>query len=299
MIDLDEAAAGLVLAGRAADEDAALEMAGAADKDGDGKIDPLGFEVNTGGVPVYLSMDSSLVRAQGFLNLNVLGIVTLSGSFAFELGPTADVKVLGTDGNLSDDTVMTMTIGAANVFGFIGWDGPYFLDEGIANNDLDIDEATGGAPWRARSIRTAKGLALNDLNVGIFIGISTDLTDPAIYFAMDFSVDTLAMVGLDYLSATATLGTRINIGASLDPGAVIDFQASFSNSETDDEIDYNGDGDLGRYGRRVPGQHRRPVSPKTFGLRRLPRQHRDRRRFDDQCRRQSHRRNAGDVFPGD
>ena len=244
VIDIDEAAAGLLRAGLVGDLDGGLDKATEEDKDGDGKIDPLGYEVNTGGVPVYLSMDSALVRAQGFLNLDVFGIVTLSGSFAFELGPTADVEVVDTDGNVRHDTVTTMTIGAANVFGFIGWDGPYFVDGGIENNDLDRVTPF-GEPIPGEINADAKGLALNDLNVGIFIGLSIEEIDnPAAYFAMDFSVETLTVVGLEFLSATATLGTRLNVGASLDPGEVIDFKASFENSEADDGVDYNGDGDM-------------------------------------------------------
>jgi hypothetical protein len=44
----------------------ALDAAEAADADGDGKIDPLGYEVNTGGDPVYLSMDSGIHQSESF-----------------------------------------------------------------------------------------------------------------------------------------------------------------------------------------------------------------------------------------
>ncbi|WP_217312837.1 DUF4347 domain-containing protein [Richelia sinica] len=207
-----------------------------ADRDGDDKIDPLGFEVNTGNVPVYLSMDSALIRAQGFVELDVSGVVTLYGNVAFELGPEEDVIL--TDG--TTDTVTTMTIGASNVFGFIGWDGPYFLD-GNGNKDLDRDIA--GNPLPGEVNPNAKGLALNDLNLGAFVGLSTDLLNPAVYFALDFSVDSLETVGLDFLEINATLSTQINFGARLDTEnlensslAAIDFQASFPN-DPDDESD--------------------------------------------------------------
>ena len=59
-----------------------------ADADGDGKFDPIGYEVNTGGTPVYLDMNSPLIRAQGFLELNLFDTIFLTGSVAFELGPT-------------------------------------------------------------------------------------------------------------------------------------------------------------------------------------------------------------------
>ena len=52
----------------------------AADADQDGKFDPAGYEVNTGGTPVYLSMHSPLIRAQGFLELNFFDAVILTAT---------------------------------------------------------------------------------------------------------------------------------------------------------------------------------------------------------------------------
>jgi hypothetical protein len=49
-----------------------LERIMDADADGDGKFDLPGYEVNTGGDPVYLTMGSPLIRAQGFLELKIL-----------------------------------------------------------------------------------------------------------------------------------------------------------------------------------------------------------------------------------
>ena len=213
----------------------------AADADGDGKIDPLGFEVDTGSVPVYLSMDSALIRAQGFVELDIFGVVTLIGSVAFELGPTETVTIVNPDGTTSTDTVSTMTIGAANVFAFVGWDGPYFLD-GNNNNQIDVDEFNNPLPGEVST--SAKGLALSELNVGIFLGLSTDLVDPAVYFAMNFSVDSIGIVGLDFLSADATLGLRLNLGASLDSGAVIDFSTSFQ-QDLNDDGDFDDENEMG------------------------------------------------------
>src|SRR5262249_8832184 len=151
---IDVAEAAKLLGGDAA----ALARAKAADLDGDGKIDPLGYEVNTGGKPIYLGMDSPLIRAQGFLQLNVFNVVTLVGNFRFGLGPTQNVKIKG--GTRTDDTVTTMMIGASNVNAFIGWNGPYFK----------VDAA--GNPIPGQVNPNAKGLALTNLDVGIFLGLS-------------------------------------------------------------------------------------------------------------------------------
>ena len=199
-------------------------LIGDADADGDGKLDPLGLEIETGGDPVYLSSDGPIIRAQGFMELDVFGVVTLIGSIAFELGPTEDVTIVAPNGSTRTDTVTTMTIGAANVFGFVGWDGPYFIDANN-NNEIDVDENNIPLPGEVNS--SAKGIAINGLNVGMFLGVSTSVMTPGAYFAMDFSVDSIDVVGLDFLSATATLGVSLNLGLSLDLGEVIDFAASF------------------------------------------------------------------------
>src|SRR5262249_40049114 len=118
-----------------------------------------------------------------------------------------------------------MTIGASHVFGFVGWtdSGQYFLD-GNGNNQIDVDSS--GKPLPGEVSTVAHGLALNNLNVGIFAGLSTNLLDPAAYFAMNLSVDSLKTVGLDFLDVNATLGVQINIGASFDSLGVIDFAQS-------------------------------------------------------------------------
>ncbi len=140
------------------------------------------------------------------------GIILLRGSFAFELGPTANVQL--SDGSTA--TVTTLTIGASNVSAFVGWNGEF------DPNNLASDTLT-GLPGG-----TPTGLFLQDLNVGIFMGVSTAITNPEVFFAMSFSVNSLQTVGLNFLQADATMSVSINIGASFtSPGAVINFQDSF------------------------------------------------------------------------
>ena len=121
-----------------------------ADADGDGKFDPIGYEVNTGGSPVYLDMDSALIRAQGFLELNFFDTVFLTGSVAFELGPTQTVTLTGTPTTTKE--VTTMTIGAADVTAFIGANGPYWTD---VNGDHEVSWAfnSGSGDVASRTIQ--------------------------------------------------------------------------------------------------------------------------------------------------
>ncbi|MFO0063002.1 MAG: hypothetical protein ACK57O_19185, partial [Planctomyces sp.] len=89
ILNLNEAA--VLLGG----DTAATNLVTAADVDSDEKIDPLGLEVRTGGVPQYLSMNSFLIKAQGYIELDIFSIVTLQGSIAFEMGPKKTVDIVG------------------------------------------------------------------------------------------------------------------------------------------------------------------------------------------------------------
>jgi Ca2+-binding RTX toxin-like protein/Ca2+-binding EF-hand superfamily protein len=211
VIDITEAAA--LLGG----DNAAVTAAQNADVDGDGKIDPLGYELNTGGDPVYLDMDSSLIRAQGFVELNLFNTVYLTGSIAFELGPTQDVTLT----NSVTKTVTTMTIGAANVTAFIGANGPYWTDTN-GDHSVSSDELSA----------SAIGFDITDLDVGIAVMASTDPIDLGVYLAAKASVNQFGVVGIDYLTATGTFDIAINVGIGASSGtAVVDFQASFPDTD--------------------------------------------------------------------
>src|SRR5262249_31875903 len=199
---------------------AAQALVKAADLNGNGIIDPAGFGVDTGGAPVYLDMNGPIIHAQGFLDLNVGGVVELAGNFAFSLGATQNVNLVGG----GTDTVTTMTIGASNVRGFVGWSGPYFNVD--ANGIQSVNSS-------------AEGLSLSDVNVGVFVGLSTanlTSTGPAGYFAMHLSIGSFKTVGhlKDFLDVNATLSVDINVGVSLTSTAVIDFTTSQFTTATGD-----------------------------------------------------------------
>src|SRR5262249_33712177 len=185
-IELSEAAA---LLGVDPNDSKVQALVNNADLNGNGNgiIDPAGFAVDTGSKPVYLDMSGPVIHAQGSLDINVAGVVDLGGTVAFNLGATQTVNL--TDGTM--DTVTTMTLGASNVHGFIGWGGSYFDANGNPTGDPNV-----------------QGLALSDVNVGVFLGLSThNPTDPAAYFAMHLSVGSLQTVGQlnQFLQLNATL----------------------------------------------------------------------------------------------
>ncbi|MFM7925920.1 MAG: hypothetical protein ACKPJJ_37345, partial [Planctomycetaceae bacterium] len=163
----------------------------AADIDKDGKIDPTGYEVSTGAAPVWFNMDSILAKAAGYISLDVFGVATFTGNFAFELGPTKQVEIVNTiaaSGAPDRRTIRTMTIGASSVYGFMGWDGPWFID---GNSDGILNRGADGKPLAGETSSSTKGFALNNLSVGLFVGLDTSLSSPAGFAAMQFDLDSL------------------------------------------------------------------------------------------------------------
>jgi len=203
-LQIGEAAA---LAGEAA--------AAAADVDHDGKIDPVGFELKTGGDPVYLTADSSLIRAQGFVELDLFGTVIITGSVAFELGPTLTVDL---DDGTTDVLVSTLTIGAANVNAFVGINGPYWTDldgdHEVSPDELDPE---------------ATGLAITDLDIGIMVMTSVSTLD--VFLAAKASVFSFGLVGIDGFTAAGSFDIAINQGIGGSGLAAVDFLASFPDSD--------------------------------------------------------------------
>jgi hypothetical protein len=187
----------------------------AADADGDEKFDPAGFEVNTGGTPVYLGMNSSLIRAQGFVELQILDNIFLTGSIAFELGPTQDVTLTNGDTR----TVTTMTIGAANVTAFIGVNGPYWTDDD-GDHSVDAGELS----------TTAIGFHITDLDIGIMLmaSVSIDPAELGVYLAAKLNVHSFGLVGIDGLTAAGAFDVELNIGIGTSGLAVVNFVESFS-----------------------------------------------------------------------
>ncbi|MDH5700258.1 MAG: hypothetical protein OEZ41_09890, partial [Nitrospirota bacterium] len=129
------------------------------DVDGDGKLDPAGFELKTGDDPIYIDYDGELLigASVGQAIMQLSEFVHLSGSMAFELGPTHMVTVdagipseiktlfnqalsnsdvadalealgLNLDAGTIEHEVISFTIGGSNINAFVGMDGPYWMD---------------------------------------------------------------------------------------------------------------------------------------------------------------------------
>ena len=144
-------------------------------------------------------MNSPLVRAQGFLELNIFNSVILTGSVAFELGPTKTVTL--TDANHSTKEVTTMTIGAANVTAFIGAHGPYWTDSD-GNHQVSPSELSA----------SAVGFHITDFDMGLLVMASTDPTDLGVYLAAKASVNSFGVVGVTGLTATGRFDVAFNVG---------------------------------------------------------------------------------------
>ncbi len=141
------------------------------DVDNDGLLgEPVGFEVRTGtnSAPIYIDHDGNerIGASVEMAEIQISEFVHVKGSVAFEKGPAQEVDVTGgllaelgadageflTDLGLPADyadsfpalggtstQLAFMTIGASNVHGFVGMDGPYWT------NDLDGDRTVSWA----------------------------------------------------------------------------------------------------------------------------------------------------------
>jgi Ca2+-binding RTX toxin-like protein len=209
------------------------------DADNDGKFDPAGYEVNTGGTPVYLAMSSSLIRAQGFVQLNLFDTVYLSGSVAFELGPTQEVTLSdSTEADPSTKTVTTMTIGAANITAFIGANGPYWTDLNFdheVTRDPSVADNGNGRIDANESLElndASAGFEITDLDIGIMVMASVDPADLGVYLAAKLNVNSFGLIGIAGLTATGAFDVALNVGVSMSgldlSLAVVDFSTSFS-----------------------------------------------------------------------
>jgi len=180
------------------------------DVDGDGKLDPVGFEVFTGSDSMYMDFENGLLRASvGQATLRIFDLVAFSGSFAFSAESQRTVKL--TDGSSKD--VAILTVAAADVYGFVGVNGPYREDtnkNGIISDDLPNPDAV--------------GFAIDNFNLGMAIAVGKELLDPSVYFAMKSSADTIGFVGINGVNTDSDgMNIDVNVGLSLSSTAAIDF----------------------------------------------------------------------------
>ncbi len=171
------------------------------------------YELETGADPILMDFDTDIVRLKiGYAEMQVAGIVQLSGSIAFTLGATQAVTL----SNGTQKTVRTMMLGMNDIYGFVGFNGPYFSD---TNGDHRIDESD-------TVNEDAVGLALSNLDAGfVFMQSAEPFSDLDLYFAAKLSVEEIALVGIPGIEVSANdFEVQLNIGASVTSGlAVVDF----------------------------------------------------------------------------
>ncbi|MEZ6119778.1 MAG: hypothetical protein R3C28_24865 [Pirellulaceae bacterium] len=191
------------------------------DTDGDGKIDPAGFELATSSASIYLDAEARpyLRATADNALLQIDQFVHITGDLAFEKGSGQNVDIAtGLPDNLdevdatlhaqltdaktnhglqlsddfstiSDLAVDTMSITATGVSAFVGINGPYKTD---TNNDGDLSDETPNAD--------ATGIWLPNTDLGFLQMEATDasLADVLPSFrAAKLSGDNPQLVGMD------------------------------------------------------------------------------------------------------
>ncbi len=192
--------------------------------------------------------DGLFVRAAVRLaQINVFGVLVARGSLAFVLGPTVDVHLV--DGTPVTG-VTTMTIGGSNLFAFVGVNGPHWTEDPLTGEIIyTVDGTADGTrcnpdiddPCLLVENPNAVGLALTDLDFGIFVGAKLDPAHPAAFVAANMEIDSFSLVGIPGLTSDAILSVALNLGFALGSGggsfSAIDFTTSFSYDESFDEND--------------------------------------------------------------
>ena len=211
------------------------------------------FGVRTGrvidGVDVreFFLYEGLFVRASVRLaQLDLFGVLVARGSLALVLGPTADVELVGAAEGTTV-SVTTMTIGGSNLFGFLGSGGPHWFEDPSTHEVIYTRDGTkDGTRCVAGStgctlVRNpdAIGMALTDLDFGLFVAAKLDPAAPAAYVAANISLGGFDLVGVPNVTATGLLALSLNLGFALGGAgagasvAGINFAASFRHKDTD------------------------------------------------------------------
>ncbi|MDX1744801.1 MAG: hypothetical protein R3324_02590, partial [Halobacteriales archaeon] len=215
-----------------------------------GRIDP-----STGDPVVeYFLYDTLLIRAAVELaRIDVFGVLAARGSLAFVLGPVlTDVELI--DGTIVS-SMTTMTIGGANLFGFIGVNGPHWTEDSDGNLVYTTDGTAGGTacdpeiddPCELVQNDSAIGLAMSDLDFGLFVGASLEPTEPGAFVAADLDVDSFDLLGVPGVTATAILHIALNLGFLLSAGGSSISGINFKKFRYDEDSgeDFDDDGNTG------------------------------------------------------
>ena len=176
------------------------------------------------------------------MTLDVLGVVTLSGSLGFELGPTDRGHPRRRDrprsSRSSRSARPTSTASSAST-------APTSHDSNgngyIDRRDFEIEPGRDRSVLRSPSTTASaaaprrSGSRSTTSTSGIFVGLEVDTAPAAarppslgVYVAGLIDIDSFGFVGIDGLTAVGSLGAAFNVGASTSGGfSAIDFVTSF------------------------------------------------------------------------
>ena len=178
-----------------------------------------GYEIATGGDPVRLDFDNSVVEASvGHATARISGIVALEGGFAFQRRYLEQVhyNIFGFETGTNGIPAMAgeaLVVVAQDVYGFAGINGPYRTD---SNGDGTIDELDAVNEG-------AVGLAIDNLDFAL--AMVTPAVAPGVelggirFFTLEATADFAGLVGTDPF---LTLEAR-NVVLELNGGIVADY----------------------------------------------------------------------------
>ncbi|MHC4396401.1 MAG: hypothetical protein ACYS1A_12170, partial [Planctomycetota bacterium] len=178
--------------------------------------DPVGMQIITGTASedvIYLDFNGKLLQVSGTATLTISEFVHISGNFTFQKGQELGVTVIG---EVLPVDVSLMTIGASEVYAFVGLGGPYWVDSD--DDGFVIDPDTAGAI----------GLAVDNVEFALALAKPTEPDATESYYALK-ATGAVELVGVTGVTLSANdILIEVNATTGDDPNAVIDFDASFA-----------------------------------------------------------------------
>ena len=192
--------------------------------------------VNTTNAPVDViikpdgstaTIPADINELSGAVTLQIDDFAYLSGNMTFSRSENTPVTLKGGD----TDAASLLTIGADNVIGFAGTNGPYFTVDDDTNNNGRVDPGEQVNP-------AAVGVAMEGTRFGMALFNSTTANPTTgardTWYALKSRTSTVKAVGLSNIDVSGAFDFQINrADASNIKEQVIDFQATFPDPVND------------------------------------------------------------------
>ncbi|MDA1274964.1 MAG: calcium-binding protein [Verrucomicrobia bacterium] len=181
--------------------------------------EPAGYRVETGGTPIYLDFENTLIQASTDRAVVKLAeFVYIQGSFAFQKSFEDSVDFNGPGLSITAPAEI-LTVGASNVFAFAGIYGPY-VEDANGNGVVDPGETNEDAIGLHIS---GLDFALAIITPSLGVDLGTETPDSMKFYSFKGSVDEAGLVGAEDFIQLEGEDILLELNSGKLPGAFVDF----------------------------------------------------------------------------